>query len=208
MLEGDFLKVSGIILYRDISGEKNLWLKLFLKDFGIVNVTAKRSNGNTEPFTWGKFGLKKKKNSSNYYVDDIEVVDDMLPLRRRRASILTAVKWTKKISKILTAGQPDNDLFSNLYWCMKLLEEPQVPVEVSNWKFLWRWLESWGLAPDLVNFYTLHKFNESEIILLTQIFLLNVKGVINLFSYKLNPNIRENSFKIAADLAERFLIEK
>ena len=208
MLEGNFLKVSGIILYRDISGEKNLWLKLFLKEFGIVNVTGRRSSGDTEPFIWGKFGLRKKKNSSNYYVDEIEVVDDMLPIRKHRASILTVLKWTRLISKFLTSEQADDDLLANLYWSMKLLEEPQVPVEVSNWKFLWRWLDSWGLAPDLVNFYSSQRFNHDEIVLLTQISLLNVKGVINLFSNKLNPNLRENSFKIAAELAEKFLIEK
>ena len=208
MLEGNFLKASGVVLYRDVSGEKNLWLKLFLKEFGIVNVTARHSNGDTEPFIWGKFGLRKKKNSVNYYIDDIEVADDMLLIRKSRNSILTAVKWTRKIIKFLTSEQADDDLLANLYWSMKLLEEPRVPIEVSNWKFLWRWLESWGLAPDLVNFYSSQRFNHDEIVLLTQISLLNVKGVINLFSNKLNPNIRENSFKIAAELAEKFLIEK
>ena len=208
MLEGNFLKASGVVLYRDVSGEKNLWLKLFLKEFGIVNVTARHSNGDTEPFIWGKFGLRKKKNSVNYYIDDIEVADDMLLIRKRRNSILTAVKWTRKIIKFLTSEQADDDLLANLYWSMKLLEEPRVPVEASSWKFLWRWLESWGLAPDLVNFYSSQRFNHDEIVLLTQISLLNVKGVINLFSNKLNPNIRENSFKIAAELAEKFLIEK
>ena len=208
MLEGNFLKASGVVLYRDVSGEKNLWLKLFLKEFGIVNVTARHSNGDTEPFIWGKFGLRKKKNSVNYYIDDIEVADDMLLIRKSRNSILTAVKWTRKIIKFLTSEQADDDLLANLYWSMKLLEEPRVPVEASSWKFLWRWLESWGLAPDLVNFYSSQRFNHDEIVLLTQISLLNVKGVINLFSNKLNPNIRENSFKIAAELAEKFLIEK
>ncbi|MBR2208876.1 MAG: hypothetical protein IJ859_08750 [Synergistaceae bacterium] len=208
MLEGNFLKASGVILYREISGEKNLWLKLFLKEFGLVNVTARRSNGDTEPFIWGKFELKKKKNSVNYYVNEIEVFDDMLPIRERREAILTTLQWTRLIKKFLTTEQADDDLLANLYWSMKLLEEPRVPIEVSNWKFLWRWLESWGLAPDLVNFYSSQKFNHDEIILLTQISLLNVKGVIDLFSKKLNPNIRENSLKIAAKLAEKFLIEK
>ncbi|MBQ7196124.1 MAG: hypothetical protein IJS40_01800 [Synergistaceae bacterium] len=208
MLEGNFLTVSGVILYRDISGEKNLWLKLFLKGFGIVNVTARRSSGDTEPFIWGKFGLKKKKNTTNYYIDEFEIADDMLPLRKRRETILTAIKWTNIIKKYLTIGQADDELLANLYWSMKLLGEPNVPPEASSWKFLWRWLENWGLAPDLVNFYSSQKFNHDEIILLTQLSLLNFKSVSELFAGKISPNVRENSLRIAAELAEKFLIEK
>ena len=208
MLTGDFVSASGVILYRDLSGEKNLWLKLFLKGFGAVNVTAKKSSGDTEPFVWGKFGLKKKKNSVNYYIDEFETADDMLSLRRSRATFLTALKWTKMIMTRLDDGQPDDDLLADLYWSMKLLEDVHVPAEVSDWKFLWRWLESWGLAPDLADFYAQNNFNHDEIVLLTQISLLNTKGVVNLFSKNLSPNIRKNSFNIAAELAEKFLIEK
>ncbi len=208
MLEGDFLEASGVILHREISGEKKLWLKLFLKDFGIINVNSRRSLGDSEPLTWGKFSLAKKKKSVNYYVDDIEIADDMLALRKSRDSIFTALKWTKIISKFLTPEQPDNDLLTNLYWSMNLLKDSRVPVDAADWKFLWRWLENWGIAPDLVNFYTLQNFNHDEILLLTQISLLNVKGIINLFSNKISSKIRENSFKIAAGLAEKFLMEK
>ena len=208
MLEGNFLKVTGVIFHREISGEKNLWLKLFLKDYGIVNVTARRADGSTEPFIWGKFELRKKSKSVNYYVDSIEIADDVLKIRKSRASVLTVLKWTKLISKFLTQNQADNDLLANLYWSMKLLEEPRVPCEIANWKFLWRWLESWGLAPNLVDFYSSKNFNHDEIVLLTQISLLSVKDIIKLFSNKINLKIRENSFKIASDLAEQFLSEK
>ena len=208
MLAGDFVRASGVVLYRDLSGEKKLWLKLFLKGFGTVNVTAKKSSGDTEPFIWGKFGLKKKKNSVNYYIEEFETSDDMLSLRRRRESFLTALKWTKMIMKRLDNGQPDDDLLADLYWSMKLLEDDRVPAEVSGWKFLWRWLESWGLAPELADFYAANNFNHDEIVLLTQISLLNTKGVGNLFSKNLSPNIRGNSFMAAAELAEKFLIEK
>ena len=208
MLEGDFLVASGVILHREISGEKKLWLKLFLKDFGIININSRRSLGDSEPLTWGKFSLVKKKKSVNYSINDIEIADDMLSLRTRRDSIVTALKWMKIISKFLTPEQPDNDLLANLYWSMNLLKDSRVPADAADWKFLWRWLENWGIAPDLVNFYTLQNFNHDEIILLTQISLLNVKDIIKLFAGNLNANIRENSFKIAAGLAEKFLMEK
>lgn len=207
MLEGSFLKTSGVILYRDRSGEKNLWMKLFLKEFGIVNVTTRLFGGDTEPFIWGNFYLRKKRYSMNYYVEDIEVTDDMYYIRDRRDSIVASIKLAEMVSKFLTREQPDDDLLANLYWSMKLLEDKRVPIEATIWKFLWRWLENWGLAPELVSFYSSQRFNHEEIILLTQISLLNVKGVIKLFTGKINPNVRRNSLKIAAELAERFLIE-
>ncbi|MBR6900447.1 MAG: hypothetical protein IKN30_00095, partial [Synergistaceae bacterium] len=123
-------------------------------------------------------------------------------------SLFTAVKWLKLVMKFLTAGQPDDELLANLYWSMKLLARPQIPAEVSDWKFLWRWLESWGLAPDLVNFYRTQNFNHDETVLLAQISLLNVNDIIKLFAGGVSRNIRKNSFKIAAREAEKFLIEK
>ena len=32
---------------------------------------------------------------------------------------------------------------------MKLLSEGEIPVEVLEWRFVWRWLKSWGLAPEV-----------------------------------------------------------
>jgi hypothetical protein len=32
---------------------------------------------------------------------------------------------------------------------MKLLCDERLPVEAVEWRFLWRWLRAWGLAPDL-----------------------------------------------------------
>ena len=205
---GNFFNASGVILYRNLSGEKNLWLKLFLKNIGIVNVTSKKTRSNAEPFLWGNFNLKKKQKTTNYLIEDFEVVDDMLFLRKRHNALFTAAKWFKIIIKHLISGQPDNELLANLYWSMQLLKEPKVPVDVSDWKFLWQWLTSWGLAPDLVNFHKENNFNHDEIIILTQVSILNIKGVIDLFSGKLSSNIRKNSFKIATGLAERFFNEK
>ena len=208
MLEGNFFDASGVILYRDLSGEKNLWLKLFLKGVGLVNVTARKSGGDTEPLLWGRFYLKKKVKTMNYYIDEVEVIDDMLHIRMNGQALFTAVKWIKLITKYFLPGHPDDELLANLYWSMKLLSETEIIPEVLSWKFLWRWLESWGIAPNLVDFYTSQNFNHDEIILLTQISLLNVKGMSKLFSERLSPNIRENSFKIAVALAEKFLIER
>ncbi|MBQ9419506.1 MAG: hypothetical protein IJU31_03925 [Synergistaceae bacterium] len=208
MLNGNFLSESGMIVYRDLSGEKNLWMKIFLRGSGIINVTAKKAGGDTEPLLWGKFTLRKKQRSSNYFVEDFEVVDDMLKIRQRKDSLFMVFRWLKLVIKFLAPYQPDDELLANLYWSMKLLSEPVVPVEAASWKFLWRWISSWGLAPDLVDFHASQNFNHDEIVLLAQISMLSANDVIKLFSGKLSPNIRENSFKIASSLAEKFLIQK
>lgn len=209
MLDGNFFNNLGVVLCRGNSGEKNLWLKLFLKDAGIVNVSAKKKDSNIEPLTWGNFSLKKKQKSTNYFIDEAEIFDDMFALREKKDSLLNSLKWVRLVMKFLEPGQPDNDLLINLYWSMKLLTQPKVPPYAASWKFLWRWLDSWGLAPDLVNFYGAQNFNHDEIVLLAQMSMLSTAGVADIFSKnKISPNIRENSFKIAVSLAEKFLIEK
>ena len=91
---------------------------------------------------------------------------------------------------------------------MKLLEHPNiVPVRAADFRFIWLWLKEWGLAPDLINFYSSRGFNEAEVILLTQIQALRAEDVIKLFSYKLNGSIRENSLNIAVKLALEFFHE-
>ena len=202
-----FINASGVILSRKISGENSMWITLFLREKGIIETSSKFSGGDNEPLVWGNFVLRKKIKSKNYFIDDIEIFDDMLSLRKRKDTIMTAMKWTKTITKYLIREQPDDDLLTNLYWSMKLLSEPKVPSDASDWRFIWRWLQEWGLAPDFVSFYTSMKFNADEIHFLSQIAQNDTKGVIDLFSKPLNNKIRENIFKIAAKITVKFLEE-
>ena len=110
--------------------------------------------------------------------------------------------------KYLPAEQPDNDLLQNLFWSMKLLNVPAIPVDAVSWRFFWLWLEGWGLAPELASFHASNGFNHEEILLLTQLAALDSKNVQQLFTGSLSPNIRENVFKVAATLAVNFLNEK
>ena len=206
--DDSFLMTKGVILYREISGESNLWVKLFLHEIGIVTVTARKSTGDTEPLIWGRFSLKKKQRGKNYFIDDTEIVDDMFNIRKKKDTIVTAFNWTKLLIKYLAPEQPDDELIIIFYWNMKLLCENTVPPEVSNWRFLWQWLKIWGIAPDLRDLLTRMNFNHDEILLLNQIVSLNINKVIDLFSKPLNYNIRENAFKIASKIAVKFLYEK
>ena len=201
----DFTTAKGVTLSREISGENNLWVRLFLQGEGVVSLSSKNFKGDSEPFIWAIYNFRKNSKNAKYFVSDIDVKDDMLALRRSRETILTAFSWAKLLAKFMPHEQPDDELLGNLYWNMKLLSQPSVPYYVPAWRFIWQWIEQWGLAPDIVDFHASNNFNDDEISLLVQTSSLNAKGVIKLFNSPININIRENSFIIAAKLAAKFL---
>ena len=201
----DFITAKGVTLSREISGENNLWVRLFLQGEGVVSLSSKNFKGDSEPFVWAVYNFRKNSRSAKYFVDDIDVKDDMLSLRRSRETIITALKWAEFLRKYMPHEQPDDELLAVLYWNMKLLATPSVPYHVPDWRFLWQWIELWGLAPDIVEFHASNSFNDDEIRLLIQTINLNAKGVIKLFTNPININIRENAFIIAARLAAKFL---
>ena len=206
MFNGEnFLTAKGVTLQREFSGENRLWVRLFLEGEGVVSLSSKNFKGDSEPFIWAVYSFRKMARSAKYFVDDIDVKDDMLHLRRSRETILTAQKWANLLAKYMPHEQPDDDLLYILYWNMKLLATPSLPYSVPDWRFLWQWIDLWGLAPDIVEFHTSNKFNEDEIKLLVKISSINAKGVINLFAYPININIRKNAFITAAKLAAKFL---
>ncbi|MBQ6112527.1 MAG: hypothetical protein IJL01_09065, partial [Synergistaceae bacterium] len=88
----------------------------------------------------------------------------------------------KILARYLPSRHADNDLLINLRDNMKLLEHPKlVPTRAADFRFIWLWLKEWGIAPDLIDFYSSKGFNEPEIILLTQIQGLYAENVIMLF---------------------------
>ena len=142
-----------------------------------------------------------------YFLFEADIKDDMLYIRKRRDSLFAAVRWSKYLRRYLVPEQPDDSLLVNLYWCMKLLTVPVIPADAVTWRLLRLWLEEWGLAPELVPFHTEKGFNQEEIALLAQVPALTYKGIINLFTGRLSPSIRENIFKVASELALEFFNE-
>ena len=201
----DFITAKGVTLSREISGENNLWVRLFLQGEGVVSLSSKNFKGDSEPFVWAVYNFRKKSRSSKYFVSDIDVKDDMYALRRSRETIVTASHWAKLLAKYVPHEQPDDDLLTILYWNMKLLTVKSVPFHVPDWRFMWQWIDLWGLAPDIVTFHIANNFNNDEIQLLVRTIKLNVKEVIELFTAPLNTDIRKNIFIIAAKLAAKFL---
>ena len=164
----EYITAKGVILWRKDMGENNLWVNLFLEDAGLVSLSSKNFMGESEPFVWGYFSLQKMKRNARYFLYDTDIKDDMLKIRRSRDTLLAAMNWSKALMKYLPTEQPDNELLNNLYWCMKLLAVPAIPVEAVNWRFLRLWLEGWGLAPELAPFHASNGFNSEEISLLSQ----------------------------------------
>jgi len=151
-----FESASGVVLNRRVTGEGDLNITLFLKKLGIAYASAKgaaggkvRFGGAIEPMVWSAFALyRPKDDGGRLYLKSVDIADDMLPLRSRPEAIFAAARWFRLLMRRLMAGYVDDGLLANLYWSMKLLCG-NLPVEVVEWRFMWRWLKAWGLAPDI-----------------------------------------------------------
>ena len=151
-----FESASGVVLKRRIAGEGDLNLTLFLKGLGITYVSAKgaaggkvRFGGATEPLVWGAFSLyRSRDDGGKLYLKSVDVADDMLALRSRPESLFAAARWSKLLRRSLMEGHADDALLANLYWNMKLMCGG-FPAEAAEWRFMWRWLKVWGLAPEI-----------------------------------------------------------
>ncbi len=143
---------SGVVLSRSRSGESSLKLTLFLKNRGIIYTLAPgavggrtKFGGGTEPFVWGVFNLRQGKNNG-FYLTDVDIADDMIGLRRRPEALFIAIKWGRLITRYLISENPDDELLANLYWNMRILCCENIPVDIADWRFIWRWLMLWGLS--------------------------------------------------------------
>jgi DNA repair protein RecO (recombination protein O) len=149
-----FIKRTGVVLKRGNYMEGDAAVLLFLKDTGTTWVYvpgalrgSNRFGGALEPFVWGRYQLYQSKRRT--YLKEIEVEEDFWGLRKRPKSVTQAVQWTLLLERYLIGGYPYNDLVALFYWALKALQSGVSP-EVVNARFLWRWLYSWGIAPDLL----------------------------------------------------------
>ena len=207
---------EGIVLSLNTYGDKNIYAGLFLMDYGRVNASLqhyspmkKNTSRELQQFSWARFEIIQNKRTRNYYIKDLNIISDSSRINMNRDALHTALRWSEIVKKYLIPKQADNELLNNLRDNMKLLESPGiVPVHAADFRFIWLWLEEWGLAPDLITFYGSKNFNDDEIVLLTQIQRLNSDSVIKLLSYHVSKNIRKNALRIASDLALNFFNQK
>ncbi len=148
------VKRTGVILNRGNYMEGDLSIQLFLKDSGTTWVYlpgasrgSQRFGGAVEPLVWGRYQLYQSRRRT--FLKEVEVTEDFWELRRAPKAVLQAVQWVGYFNKYLIAGYPYNDLLALFFWALKALAQ-KIPESVVNARFLWRWLLSWGIAPDLI----------------------------------------------------------
>ena len=241
MAKQGLLDASGAVLARSRMGEAGLWLTLFLKGQGILRASAPgaeagrvRFGGGTEPFVWGAFHLRRGR-GGGLCLNGADVADDMMGLRNRPDALYMAVRWSRLLTRLLIPEHPADDLLANLYWNMRLLSNPIAPPEAAEWRFLYRWLMEWGLAPDIAhcafcgcapqpgqNFAWTDDglvcadcrplaqkekptFTGGELALLSQVAARDVEGVVSLFAGHKQTEDRRGVFVLASRCAEGVL---
>lgn len=144
---------SGVVLRRNIQPEGNINIYVFLKEIGPVWLNAPgsakgkvRFGGATEPLTWGIFQIYK--GTKRFYLKSVEVKDDIWLLKKNYEAVKISLQWLKLLSRNLLEAHPDDKLLGILYWSFILLVKNLDP-EMVNWRFCWKWLNLWGIAPDL-----------------------------------------------------------
>ncbi len=147
------IKRIGVVLKRGNFMEGDMSVQLFLKDSGTTWVYlpgasrgSVRFGGAVEPLVWGRYQLYQSRRRT--YLKEVEVTEDFWELRRVPEAVMQAARLIGLFDKYLIAGYPYNDLLISFYWALKALTQ-KVPSSVVNARFLWRWLLSWGIAPDL-----------------------------------------------------------
>lgn len=144
---------SGVVLRRNSSPEGDISLYLLLKSIGPVWASAPgasrgrvRFGGSIEPLVWGNFNLYK--GTRRFYLKSVDVKEDFWTLRAVPRKLRALLEWDRLLSIHLVPGHPCDEMIALFYWSCILLKEDVDP-EVTEWRFLRKWLKSWGLAPSL-----------------------------------------------------------
>lgn len=148
------LRQRGVVLRRKDSPEGNRNVYVLLENEGPMWLLAPgaargkvRFGGSTDPLVWGTFHVYRGPNRC--YLREVDVRKDFWSLRGSPRRIRQAVGWSAAIARYALPGHPCDDLMPIFFWSLCLLEAPEVREDLSDWRFYWRWLHSWGLAPDL-----------------------------------------------------------
>jgi len=148
------LKNRGVVLRRSDTPEGNRSVYVLLENVGPVWLLAPgaargkvRFGGSTDPLVWGTFHVYRGPN--RWYLRDVDVRKDFWSLRSSSIRIRQAVHWVGSILGNTLPGHPCNDLLPVFFWSLSLLENPSAREDLASWRFYWRWLRIWGMAPEL-----------------------------------------------------------
>jgi len=106
-----------------------------------------RFGGATDPLVWGTFHIYRGPN--RWYLRDVDVRKDFLLLRKHPSRIRRAAEWAASLVRYTLPGHASDDLLPIFYWSLCVLESGRLREDLAGWRFYWRWLRNWGLAPDL-----------------------------------------------------------
>ena len=99
-----------------------------------------------EPLSWGNFDLYK--GTRRFYLKSVDVKEDFWNLRTSPEKLRTLLEWDRLLCLHLVPEQPCDDLVALFYWSSLLVKNGVDPA-VAEWRFLRKWLDSWGVAPSL-----------------------------------------------------------
>lgn len=149
--QGYYTQTGTVLQRRDSSGQGQSLL-LFLRDMGPLWVNAPSSStksrfgGATEPLVWGEFNLYQSPNK--LYLQGAEIKEDFLSLRNSNEQLMTALRFYKRLSRVLMVGHESNQILTLLWGSLVLLKD-NCPGDVVDFRFTWKLLNLIGLAPSL-----------------------------------------------------------
>ncbi len=148
------IKERGVVLRRKDSAEGDRSIYVLLEKEGPQWLLAPgaargrvRFGGSTDPLVWGTFHIYRGPN--RWYLRDVDVRRDFWPIRRSSTKILMAAEWASSLVKYTLPGHPCDELLPVFFWSLCLLEGTGAREDLAEWRFYWKWLRSWGIAPDL-----------------------------------------------------------
>ena len=151
--QGLFRK-RGVVLRRRDTNEGDRSVYVLLREEGPVWLIAPggargkvRFGGATDPLVWGTFHIYRGPN--RWYLREVDVRKDFLLLRKHPSRIRRAAEWAASLVKYTLPGHASDDLLPIFYWSLCVLESGRLREDLADWRFYWRWLRSWGLAPNL-----------------------------------------------------------
>lgn len=144
---------TGVVLKRRDVGAKSHDLLLLLHGIGAVWVTApgaasskNRFGGGIEPMVWSDLVLYQS--PRRLYVKSADAREAFFSVRRSRARLTAAIAWHKLAALRIPLLLPNDQLMSLLYGSMKNLASG-APPSLCTARFLWRWANLWGTAPEM-----------------------------------------------------------
>ena len=151
-LDQGYYRQSGTVIQRRDSVKSGNSLLLFLRDLGPRWVCAPGSSaksrfcGAIEPLVWGTYDLYQS--PTRLYLKSAEVKEDFLSLRTNRSQLMAAIRFYKNVTKLTMTTHESNKILNVLWSAMVLLKE-DCPIELTEFRYIWKLLNSAGLAPSL-----------------------------------------------------------